>query len=410
MTQTTTAPIRPVNILSRDFKANPFPFYAQLRAEAPIYCTKLPDKRKAWLVTRYDDVAALLKDDRFAKDRRSVMNLDQLGKQPWLPGFLRPLERNMLDLDDPDHQRLRALIHKAFTPRMIEGLRERVQVIADDLLNAAIPKGHMDVVHEYALPLPLTVITELLGVPRLDQAKFHHWSKTIVQIGSAGSMVKALTPLFMFMRYLRKLIEAKRASPEDDLLTALIQAEADGDKLSEDELLAMVVLLLIAGHETTVNLIASGTLALLEQPEQLERLRCDPAIVKSATEELLRYASPVETATERYAREDLTLRGVTIPKGELVLAVLASANRDEAQFNYPQRLDLARNPNRHLAFGQGIHFCLGAPLARLEGQIAIPTLLRRLPELHLGVAPEKLRWRPTFVVRGLESLPVDFTS
>ena len=327
-----------------------------------------------------------------------------------MPGFLRPLERNMLDLDDPDHHRLRTLIHKAFTPRIIEGLRERVQVIADDLLNAATPKGHMDVVHEYALPLPLTVITELLGVPRLDQAKFHRWSKTIVQIGSAGSMVKALPSLFVFMRYLRKLIEAKRASPEDDLLTALIQAEEDGDKLSEDELLAMVVLLLIAGHETTVNLIASGTLALLEHPDQLERLRCDPTIVKSATEELLRYASPVETATERYAREDVILYGVTIPKGELVLAVLASANRDEAQFVYPERLDLTRTPNRHLAFGQGLHFCLGAPLARLEGQIAILTLLTRLPELQLGIAPEKLRWRPTFVVRGLELLPVDFTS
>ena len=408
MTQTTTAPIRPVNILSREFKADPFPFYARLRAEMPVYRTKLPDKRQAWLVTRYDDVAALLKDDRFVKDRRSVMNPEQLGKQPWMPGFLRPIERNMLDLDDPDHYRLRTLIHKAFTPRIIEGLRERVQVIADDLLNAVTPVGHMDIVNDYALPLPLTVITELLGVPSLDQAKFHRWSKTIVQIGSAGSMVKALPSLFVFMRYLRKLIETKRANPEDDLLTALIQAEADGDKLSEDELLAMVVLLLIAGHETTVNLIASGTLALLEYPDQLERLRCDPTLIKTATEELLRYASPVETATERYAREEVTLHGVTLSKGELVLMVLASANRDETQFVHPEQLDLARNPNRHLAFGQGIHFCLGAPLARLEGQIAILTLLRNLPELHLGVAPEKLRWRPTFVVRGLESLPVDF--
>ncbi len=408
MIQTTTAPVRPVNILSREFKADPFPFYAQLRAEAPVYRTKLPDKRQAWLVTRYDDVAALLKDDRFAKDRRSVMNPEQLGKQPWLPGFLRPLERNMLDLDDPDHHRLRTLIHKAFTPRIIEGLRERVQVIADDLLNAVTPVGHMDVVNDYALPLPLTVITELLGVPSLDQAKFHRWSKTIVQIGSAGSMVKALPSLFMFMRYLRKLIETKRANPEDDLLTALIQAEEDGDKLSEDELLAMVVLLLIAGHETTVNLIASGTLALLEHPEQLERLRHNPAILKTAVEELLRYASPVETATERYAREEIVLHSVTLAKGELVLAVLASANRDEAQFVHPNELELARTPNKHLAFGQGIHFCLGAPLARLEGQLAISTLLRRLPELQLGVAPEKLSWRPTFVVRGLESLPVRF--
>ena len=407
MTRTVVAPIRPVNILSRDFKADPFPFYAQLRAEAPLYRTKLR-KRNAWLVTRYDDVAALLKDERFVKDRRGVMTPEQLGKQPWLPGFLRPLERNMLDLDDPDHQRLRALVHKAFTPRMIEGLRERVQTVADGLLSAAILKGHMDVVKDYALPLPLTVITELLGVPGHDHTKFHRWSKTIVQIGSAGSVIRALPSLYGFMRYLRKLVREKRAYPEDDLLTALVQAEEAGDTLSEDELLAMVVLLLIAGHETTVNLIASGTLALLEHPEGRERLRNEPAMTKTATEELLRYTSPVETATERFAREDVSLHGVTIPKGELVLAVLASANRDEAQFVHPERLNLTREPNRHLAFGQGVHYCLGAPLARLEGQIALPTLLRRLPELRLRVPAEELRWRPTFVVRGLEALPVDF--
>ena len=229
-----------------------------------------------------------------------------------------------------------------------------------------------------------------------------------MQIASTSSVIKALPSLFMFMRYLRKLIQEKRTHPKDDLLTALVQAEEAGDTLSEDELLAMVVLLLIAGHETTVNLIASGTLALLQHPEQLEHLRRDPTIIKTAVEELLRYTSPVETATERFAREDVTLHGVTIPKGELVLAVLASANRDETQFVHPQRLDLARNPNRHLAFGQGVHFCLGAPLARLEGQIAIPMLLSRFPELRLSIPLERLRWRPTFVVRGLESLPVDF--
>ena len=410
MTQPAVAPIRPVNILSREFKADPFPFYAQLRADAPVYCTKLPDKRNAWLVTRYDDVAALLKDERFVKDRRNAMTPEQLGKQPWVPGFLRPLERNMLDLDDPDHHRLRTLVHKAFTPRIIEGLRERVQTIADDLLSVVTTQGFIDVVKDYALPLPLTVITELLGVPSRDHAKFHRWSKTLLQIGSASSVVKALPSLFMFMRYLRKLVKEKRTQPEDDLLTALVQTEEAGDRLSEDELLAMVVLLLIAGHETTVNLIASGTLALLEHPEQQGQLKADPAMTKTAIEELLRYTSPVETATERFARETVTLHGVTIPKGELVLAVLASANRDEGQFAYPEELDLTRTPNKHLAFGQGVHFCLGAPLARLEGQIAISTLLKRLPELHLGVAPEKLRWRPTFVVRGLESLPVDFTS
>lgn len=408
MTNTAVTPIRPVNILSREFKADPFPFYARLRADTPVYSTKLPDKRSAWLVTRYDDVAALLKDERFVKDRRQVMSPEQLKNQLWVPGFLRPLERNMLDLDEPDHRRLRTLVHKAFTPRIIEQMQGRVQTVADELLSAVASKGHMDVVKDYALPLPLTVITELLGVPSRDHLKFHRWSKAVVQVASTVSMVKALPSLLMFMRYVRKLLEEKRAHPEDDLLTALVRAEEAGDTLSEDELLAMVFLLLIAGHETTVNLIASGTLALLEHPEQLEQLKQDPAIIKTATEELLRYTSPVETATERYAREDVTLHGVTIPKGELVLAVLASANRDEAQFVRPDGLDLTRNPNRHLAFGQGVHYCLGAPLARLEGQIALPTLLRRLPELRLSTPPETLRWRPTFVVRGLESLPVDF--
>ncbi len=408
MAHTAVASIRPVDIFSREFKADPFPFYARLRAEAPVYCTKLPDKRNAWLVTRYDDVAALLKDERFVKDRRSVMNPEQLAKQPWMPGFLKPLERNMLDLDDPDHRRLRTLVHKAFTPRIIEGLRERVQTVADDLLHTVAPKGHLDIVKDYALPLPLTVITELLGVPSRDHHKFHRWSGAIVQIGSTRSAIKALPSLFMFMRYVRKLVREKRAHPKDDLLTALVQAEEAGDTLSEDELLAMVVLLLIAGHETTVNLIASGTLALLQHPGQLEQLRHDPALIRTATEELLRYTSPVETATERFACEDVTLHGVSIPKGELVLAVLASANRDETRFAHPERLDLTRDPNRHLAFGQGVHFCLGAPLARLEGQIAIRTLLHRLPELYLSIPSDKLRWRPTFVVRGLEALPVAF--
>jgi cytochrome P450 PksS len=408
VTNTAVTPIRPVNILSREFKANPFPFYARLRAEAPVYSTKLPGKRTAWLMTRYDDVAVLLKDERFVKDRRRVMSPEQLKRQPWVPGFLRPLERNMLDLDDPDHRRLRTLVHKAFTPRIIEQMQGRVQTVADELLNAVESKRNMDVVKNYALPLPLTVITELLGVPSRDHHKFHRWSKAVVQVASTASMIKALPYLLMFVRYIRKLIEEKRVHPEDDLLTALVQAEEAGDKLSEDELLAMVFLLLIAGHETTVNLIASGTLTLLEHPKQLELLKGDPSVIKTATEELLRYTSPVETATERYAHEDVSLHGVTISKGELVLAVLASANRDEAQFACPDSLDLTRNPNRHLAFGQGVHYCLGAPLARLEGQIAISTLLRRLPKLRLSTPVETLRWRPTFVVRGLESLPVDF--
>jgi len=220
--------------------------------------------------------------------------------------------------------------------------------------------------------------------------------------------LKAIPNAMAFLGYIRKLIKARRANPQDDLVSALVQAEEAGEQLSEDELLAMIFLLLVAGHETTVNLIGNGTLALLEHPDQLERLRNDPALIKPAVEELLRYASPLETATERYARENITIAGDTIPRGAMVFAVIASANRDERQFANPDALDITREPNKHLSFGLGPHYCLGAPLARLEGQIAILTLLRTLPDLRLSVAPHVLRWRPGLVLRGLESLPVAF--
>jgi len=399
-------PISPVNLASPHFKADPHPFYARLRAEAPVYRTVLPDKQVAWLITRYDDVVAVLRDERFAKDRLNATPPGQRAKGPWAPGFIKPLLRNMLDLDAPDHTRLRALVHKGFTPRLIEQLRERVQTLADELLTAAQRKGSLELMADYALPLPLTIIAEMLGVPMRDRQKFTRWTKQVVSVSSAADGIKVIPALWAFIRYLRRLIKLRRVEPRDDLVSALIQAKEAGDALSEDELLAMIFLLLTAGHETTVNLIGSGTLALLQHPDQLERLRQDPALIKPAIEELLRFTSPVELATERYAREEITLRGTTIPHGALVHVVLGSANRDERQFVAPDTLDLARDPNRHLAFGQGEHYCLGAPLARLEGQIAIATLLRRMPELHLVQRPEALHWRRGLVLRGLEQLPL----
>jgi cytochrome P450 len=244
-------------------------------------------------------------------------------------------------------------------------------------------------------------------VPAEDHAKFHRWSNRLVSVSSGRDMLRALPAALSFVRYLRKLVERRRVEPQDDLITALIRAEEAGDKLNDDELLAMAFLLLVAGHETTVNLIASGTLALLEHPKQAEALKRDPSLVKPAVEELLRYTSPVEMATERYAREDVEIEGATIPRGELVLAVLGSANRDERHFEDPDALDLARDPNRHLAFGRGgAHHCLGAPLARMEGQIAISALLRRFPEARLPVAPESLRWRQGLFLRGPRRLPL----
>jgi cytochrome P450 PksS len=399
------------DLASPAFKANPYPFYARLRAEAPVWRVTLRDRRTAWLVTRYEDVARVLKDDTFAKDKLNAMDPEQRAKTPWVPGFLKPLERNMLDLDDPDHVRLRALVSKAFTPRLIERLRGRIEALCEELLDAMERerkrKGGTDLLAGYALPLPATVIAELLGVPAEDHARFHRWSNRLVSVSSGRDMLRALPAALSFVRYLRNLVERRRADPEDDLITALIRAEEAGDKLSEDELLAMAFLLLVAGHETTVNLIASGTLALLEHPEQTERLRRDPSLVKPAVEELLRYTSPVELATERYARQDTEIGGRRIPCGELVLAVLGSANHDEQHFENPDVLDLARDPNRHLAFGRGgVHHCLGAPLARMEGQIAMTALLRRFPGARLAMAPEDLHWRRGLFLRGLEKLPL----
>src|SRR5215213_4006714 len=351
------------DLSSPQFKANPHPFYARLREEAPVWRTTLPDKRTAWLVTRYKD--------------------------------------------EPDHRRLRTLVSKAFTPRLVERLRGRIEAICQELLDAMERKGRAELVSDYALPLPATVIAELLGIPAGDHRKFHRWSNRIVSISSGRDVWRALPAALAFVRYLRRMTELRRVSPEDDLISALVQAEEAGDSLSQDELLAMSFLLLVAGHETTVNLIASGTLALIEHPEQLENLKADPQLIKPAVEELLRYTSPVEIATERYAREDLEVSKTEVPRGELVLAVLGSANRDEQYFEDPDALDLARHPNKHLAFGRGgVHHCLGAPLARMEGQIAITALLRRFPRMHLAVEPGSLRWRRGLFLRGLERLPL----
>jgi cytochrome P450 PksS len=287
-------------------------------------------------------------------------------------------------------------------------MRERVQALADELLERVARRGEMDLINDYALPLPMTIITEILGVPTRDRHKFHKWSKAVVSLSSPNATVRVIPSVWMFIRYLRRFFKVRRRDPQDDLASALIQAEEAGDKLSEDELLAMVFLLLIAGHETTVNLIGSGTLALLENPDQMEKLRREPSLIKSAVEELLRYTAPVFMSTERYAREEVTIHGVTIPRGEMTLGVIGSANRDETVFENPARLDITREPNKHLSFGQGIHFCLGAPLARMEAQIAVNTLLSRMPDLRLKSSPDSLRWRPSMILRGLDALPVLF--
>ncbi len=395
-------PLKVPDLASPQFKANPYPFYARLRAEAPVYRYRSRLlSRHTWLVTRYDDVLAVLKDERLANDWSPEM--------PWLlKRFARPITQGMLNKDAPDHTRLRTLVNKAFTPRRVEGLREQIQTVCHNLLTTAAANGRMDLVRDYALPLPITIVGELLGVSAEDRFRFHSRSRSMVTASSGAGLLRSLPDVWLIIRYFRKLFAERRAHPQDDLVTALVQAEESGDKLSEEELVAMAILLLLAGYETTVNLISSGTLALLQHPSERERFQHDSSLTEPAIEELLRYTSPLDIGSVRWTREEVRVGSRTLPQGELVLPVIGSANHDESQFHKPETLDISREPNRHLAFGQGAHFCLGAPLARLEGQIALTALFRRFPDLRLAGEPDSLRWRNSPIFRGLEELPVAF--
>ncbi len=383
-----------------EFKANPYPFYARLRKEEPVVRVSSV-MVKGWLVTRYDDGVAVFKDPR--------ISMDVTAKLPYIPRFASPILDHMLNRDPPDHTRLRSLVSKAFTPRRIEGLRGRVQRVCDDLLGAVRPGAPFDLVRDYALPVPLTVISEMLGIPEGDRRRFHTLARGALSIGAPTRLADvafALPHLWLVMRYFRKLFADRRAQPGDDLVSALVQAEDAGDRLTERELMGMSLLLLLAGYETTINLIASGALALLEHPAQRARFVEDPSLSASAVEEVLRFTSPLEMTPPRVAREDLAIGSVTIRRGELLSVVVGSANRDETQFPEPDVFDITRDPNRHLSFGQGIHFCLGAPLARMEGAIALTTLFRRFPALRLALPASALRWRKLLPLRGLEALPV----
>jgi cytochrome P450 len=314
------------------------------------------------------------------------------------------LELHMLNSDPPDHERLRKLVNKAFTARRVEQLRPRIEAITAGLLDDMSTQREVDLLASFAFPLPITVICELLGVPVADRDEFRAWSATIVADSVAPEVFQAHATAMT--GYFRALLAARRREPADDLLSALIAARDDADRLSEDELLSMAFLLLVAGHETTVNLIASGTLALLLNPGELARLRADRSLLGAAVEELLRYAAPVNNATVRFTGEPVEIGGVLIGPGEVVLVSLSGANRDPGRYADPERLDVGRDSGGHVAFGHGIHYCLGAPLARLEAEIAFGRLLERFPGMTLAVPPEALRWRPSTLIHGLESLPV----
>jgi cytochrome P450 len=389
--------IRITDLARPQFKANPYPFYAQLRAEASVCRTTLL-RQPAWLISRYDDVVRVLKDEVFLKD--------WLPRTKWVHRFSGPVTRHMLNQDGPDHTRLRTLVHKAFTPSLVERLRERIQNVCDDLLDELVRTGRMDLMTGYALPLPLTIIAELLGIPAGDRTRFYHLARSSLSASTLVGALRSLPDQRFIIRRLRKLIAERRREPCDDLITSLVQVKEAGDHLSEEELIGMINLLLIAGYETTVNLIGNSALALIQQPEQREILISNPGITNLAIEELLRYTSPLDIASQRFAGKDVQVGSVTIPQGHIVVAMVGSANHDESQFTDPDTLDLTRDPNRHVAFGQGVHFCIGAPLARLEGQIALMTLFRRFSTLRLAQPAETLRWRKSLIVRGLEELPV----
>jgi cytochrome P450 len=376
------------NLLSPEAIANPYPIYHRLRSEAPVYWSNLLGG--AWLLTRYADCASATRDPRL---------VEVYGKALW-----------MLGLDLPEHNKFRALVHKAFTSRVVEGMRLHIQIVVDELVDTVKDAGRMDVIRDLAYPLPATVIAEMLGVLPQDRDHFKKWSDDLAAFLGDGDVTTDITQrtersVLELADYLRNVVRQRRQKPQEDLITNLIAVEERGEVLSEEELLGICVFLIFAGHETTTNLIGNGLLALLRHPDQLQKLKHDPSSIATAVEELLRYDSPVQWSS-RIVEENFELHGKQIRKRQRVLLVWGAANRDPAQFPNPDRLDINRQPNPHLAFGGGSHFCVGAALARIEGQIAINTILRRLPTLQLET--ETLQWLAHSAFKGLKSLPVIF--
>ncbi|MBH5389508.1 cytochrome P450 [Bradyrhizobium diversitatis] len=395
------------NPLSPDFIRDPYPHYDRLRTLDPIHVTPFGQ----FVTSRHAEVSLVLRDKRFGKDfvERSTR---RYGPEIMNEPVFRSMSYWMLQADPPDHTRLRGLVVKAFTARRVEDMRPRIQQIVDEAIDAVIDRGHMDLIEDFAFRLPVTIICDMLGIPEEHREVFYKSSRDggrlldpvplsaeEIKQGNAGNL--------MAQMYFQQLFELRRRTPGDDLITQLVQAEEDGNKLTNEELTANIILLFGAGHETTVNLIGNGLLALHRNPDQLALLKARPELMEGAIEEFLRYDSSVQM-TGRVALEDVDLGGAKIPKGESVLCLLGSANRDPAVYpDRPDRLDVTRPNVKPLSFGGGIHFCLGAQLARIEAEIAIATLLRRLPDLRIDDV-ENPEWRPTFVLRGLKRLPASW--
>jgi cytochrome P450 len=404
------ATTRKYDLYSPEFRAETYETFERMRRDDPVFAQPgLDGETMIWFVTSHDEaVAVLLDDKRFVRDPALALSPEELAAlQAGAPESLAFIDNHMLNKDGDEHRRLRKLVTKAFTPRMVEQLRPRIQEIADELVDAVEARGEMELIDDFAFPLPITVIAELLGIPVADRESFRRWSNVLVTPALTPEDVETFTTLSgEFVAYLRELFERRRAEPGDDLVSALLNVDEGGDTLSEQELSSMVALLIIAGHETTVGLIGNAVLALLQHPEQREQVAADPASITRAVEELLRYDSPVERTLNRWATTDVELAGQTIHKGDGVIVIVGSANRDSARFPDPDKLDLERGDVKHLAFGRGSHYCLGAPLARVEAEVALTTLLRRLPALRLAMDPEELYWRPVPLFRSLAELRV----
>jgi cytochrome P450 len=409
MTSTLPTTSEPIE-LGEDFLADPHALYRVLRDERPVARAVTPLGLRVWLVTRHADAREALNEPRLSKDGGRFMEL--LDRHSVAPdkrmAFADSLAGHMLNSDPPDHTRLRKLVNRAFTVRAISRMRPRIEAIAHALADdvearASAGDGTVDLLDTFAFPLPMTVICELLGVPDGERDAFRRWSNTLLSAGDAQERGAAGVAMADF---LARLVADKAANPGDDMLSAIVQASEDADRLSAREATSMAFLLLVAGHETTVNLIGNGVLALLTHPEQLAELRADPGLTPAAVEEFLRFDGPVNLATLRYTTEPVTISGTEIPAGEVVMVALTAADRDAERYPEPDVLDLHRDTGQHVAFGYGIHHCLGAPLARLEGEIAFRTLLGRFPDLALAAEPETLAWRSSTLIRGLTSLPV----
>ena len=420
-----------------DFLAGAYQTYAQIRAAGPVvrvrHCPFLRDDdaqtqaqrgeqplREILFVSRYEQVAEALVDSRLSSDPFVLLPSEVRAKLPTPPEPFRLFSRSLIMCDPPDHSRLRKLVQPSFSAKALDALRPRIQRLTDQLLDQAehqaaergelAPERRMDLIQAFAYPLPVAVISDLLGIPDEDREVVRRWSAFRMDSRSPAVIAETTRQFEQFSAYLRGLFARKRQAPADDMISQMIHAQEDGDRLSEDELLSMIFLLYLAGHVTTVNLIGNGVFALLDHPEQLARLRAEPQLVHGLVEETLRYYAPIDYfGSPRVATCDLDLGGVAIPKGAPVAVGLAAANRDPQRFAEPDRFDIARpDAHRHLAFGRGIHLCLGAPLARIEGEIAFSTLIRRLPGLRLAVPADRIRWTGASGTRGLRELPVCF--